>query len=80
MVNHMRHTSGHRDQRRANQALDSINLSKCGHCGEQKLPHKICANCGYYNGKQIIDVLRKLDKKERKKKEKELAEKEAAKT
>lgn len=76
----MRHTSGHRDQRRANQALDTINLSKCGHCGAQKLAHKICTNCGYYNERQVVDVLKKLDKKERKKKEKELAEKEGAKT
>lgn len=79
MVNHMRHTKGHRDQRRANQTLEAVNFSTCGHCGEQKLPHKICANCGYYNGRQIIDVLKKLDKKERKKKEKELAEKKGAK-
>lgn len=40
----------------------------------------MCGNCGYYNGRQVIDVLKKLDKKERKKKEKELAESEAVKT
>ena len=34
----------------------------------------MCANCGYYKGRQVIDVLAKLDKKERKKKEKELHE------
>ena len=32
----------------------------------------MCSNCGYYNGRQVVDVLAKLDKKERKKKEKEL--------
>jgi len=36
----------------------------------------VCRNCGWYNGRQVIDVLAKLDKKERKKKEKELAGKE----
>lgn len=76
----MRHTSGHRDQRRANQKLKDISLSACSHCKENKLPHVICANCGYYNGKMVIDVLKKLDKKERKKKEKELAQQEEAKT
>lgn len=72
MVNHMRHTKGHRNDRRANQTLELQPYSKCSHCGSQKMPHVICTNCGYYNGKQIIDVLKKLDKKERKKKEKEL--------
>lgn len=80
MVNHMRHTKGHRDQRRANQKLTPESLSICSHCKEKKLSHKVCAACGYYNGKQVIDVLKKLDKKERKKKEMEMAEKEEAKT
>lgn len=80
MVVHMRHTKGHRDQRRANQKLAATAFSKCSHCKENKPPHAICANCGYYNGRQVVDVLKKLDKKERKKKEKELAEKEAKKT
>lgn len=25
-------------------------------CGEMKLPHKACANCGQYAGKQILGV------------------------
>lgn len=75
----MRHTKGHRDQRRANQTLEGRAFSKCSHCSEIKLPHVICTNCGYYNDRQVVDVLKKLDKKERKKKEKELAVKEEAK-
>jgi hypothetical protein len=31
-------------------------------------------NCGYYKGRQIIDVLAKLTKKEKKKKEREMKE------
>lgn len=80
MVVHMRHTKGHRNNRRAQQKLASPIFSKCSHCGEKKSPHVICANCGYYNNKMVIDVLKKLDKKERKKKEKELARAEEAKT
>jgi len=36
------------------------------------MPHRACLNCGTYKGREVIDVLKKLDKKERKAKEKEL--------
>jgi len=49
---------------------------KCKKCGEEILPHTLCLNCGNYNGREVIDVLKKLTKKERKKKERELKEKE----
>ncbi|MBI2609613.1 50S ribosomal protein L32 [Candidatus Giovannonibacteria bacterium] len=72
MTVRMRHTKSHRNNRRSHHALKVGRLSKCNHCGFEKLPHVICANCGWYNDRQVIDVLKKLDKKERKKKEKEL--------
>jgi len=51
-------------------------LSKCPKCGQPALPHTACFNCGYYKGREVIDVLKKLNKKERKQKEKEIAAKE----
>ncbi len=44
----------------------------CPKCKEPALPHTACLNCGTYKGKEIIDVLKKLTKKERKQKEKQL--------
>lgn len=80
MVVRMKHTKGKRNRVRSHHALKPEKFAKCAHCAQLKLPHQICENCGYYGGRQVIDVLAKLDKKERKKKEKELHqhEKEAA--
>lgn len=44
----------------------------CQKCGQMVLPHKVCPNCGTYQGREVIDVLKKLTKRERKLKEKEL--------
>lgn len=77
MVVRMRHTKGKRNRVRSHHALSAVRLAACSHCGKETLPHMMCANCGYYAGRQIVDVLAKLDKKERRKKEKELHEHEA---
>ena len=29
---------------------------KCQQCGELKLPHVVCKNCGYYKGREIVKV------------------------
>ena len=47
-------SKGHRDQRRANWKMDTMNLVKCPNCGELMLPHRVCKNCGTYNKKEII--------------------------
>ena len=36
------------------------------------MPHITCENCGTYKGRQVIDVLAKLNKKEKKAKKEEL--------
>jgi large subunit ribosomal protein L32 len=28
----------------------------CPRCGSAKLPHVVCRTCGWYNGRQVIDV------------------------
>jgi large subunit ribosomal protein L32 len=70
----MRHTSSATRQRRSHHALKKTRFSKCPKCGAEILPHRVCSNCGTYSGREVIDVLKKLAKKERKKKEKELKE------
>lgn len=52
--------------------LNVAALSVCSKCGKKLLPHVVCPACGYYKGKEVINVLAKLDKKERKLKEREM--------
>lgn len=51
-------------------------LTLCPKCGKPVLPHTLCQNCGYYKGREFVDVLKKLTKKEQKQKEKEMKAKE----
>ncbi len=68
-----RHTKSRRNRRRSHHALKKQSVSVCPKCGEPVLPHSVCSNCGVYSGKEIIDVMAKLNKKEKKKKQKEIA-------
>jgi large subunit ribosomal protein L32 len=45
-----------RDQRRAHDALRAPQWSTCAQCGDPVLPHRVCATCGYYRGRQVIEV------------------------
>ncbi len=49
-----RHSKSRRDKRRAHWKLESPNLSRCPQCGAPKLPHRVCPECGYYEGREII--------------------------
>jgi large subunit ribosomal protein L32 len=69
-------TKSRRNQRRMHLFLKRPTLVKCPKCGKMKVPYEVCRNCGFYNGKEVIDVTKKLTKKEKKLKEKEIAEKE----
>ncbi len=45
-----------RDKRRANYKLEAPAQSVCPECGEIKLPHRVCLNCGTYKGKTVLAV------------------------
>jgi len=75
-----RQTKSRRNKRRAHLKIKPIELLKCPKCGESVLPHHYCSGCGFYNGKEVIDVLAKLSKRERKRVQREQKEKERAQT
>jgi len=45
-----------RDKRRANWKLTAPHLVPCPQCHQPKLPHHVCPNCGYYDGREVIAV------------------------
>ena len=45
-----------RDSRRANWKLSLPGIAECPQCHQPKLSHRVCKNCGYYNGKAVIKV------------------------
>ncbi len=49
-----RHSHQRKNKRRSHHALKVEGLSTCPQCKEPKLPHRICASCGYYDGRQVV--------------------------
>jgi large subunit ribosomal protein L32 len=42
--------------RRSHDALKTQSLTACPQCGKAKLPHVVCAACGYYKGRKVVEV------------------------
>lgn len=66
-----RHTKSRRNRRRSHHALRLSPLVQCSHCRRLTMPHRVCSFCGYYAGREVLDVLAKLSRRERKAREKE---------
>ena len=66
MVVRMRHTRGQTGSRRSHHALALMHVSKCPDCGAVRVNHTMCAQCGKYKGRVVVDVLAKIAKKEKK--------------
>ncbi len=46
-----------KNKRRSNVWKISVpQFSRCPQCGELKAPHEVCANCGYYKGRQVVKI------------------------
>jgi large subunit ribosomal protein L32 len=51
-----RHSHARQANRRSHHFLVAASLVECRQCHEQKLPHRICPKCGYYEGRKVIAV------------------------
>lgn len=36
--------------------IDKPGLVECPQCHELKMPHRACLGCGYYKGKNVLEV------------------------
>ncbi len=45
-----------RDMRRAHDFLTVPGISTCPQCKEPKQPHRVCASCGSYKGKDVVET------------------------
>jgi len=51
-----RHSKSRGRKRRAHDALPRVTTTACPNCQQPKLPHRVCPKCGYYGGRQVIEV------------------------
>ncbi len=40
--------------RRSHQALTVSGMTTCQNCGQLTFAHRVCQNCGFYKGKQVV--------------------------
>lgn len=49
-------SKANRDMRRSNWKLKSPGVSSCPQCHQMRVPHRACPHCGYYKGRQVLEV------------------------
>ena len=45
-----------RRRRSVNNRVAAYNLVECKNCGSSKLLHRVCPACGYYRGRQVLNI------------------------
>jgi large subunit ribosomal protein L32 len=41
-------------KRRATHRIEAPTYNACPHCHSPRLPHRVCPNCGYYAGREVV--------------------------
>lgn len=58
-----RHSKARGRKRRTFWKLTNMNLVPCPQCKNPKLIHHVCNVCGYYDGRQVVEIKVKEKKK-----------------
>ncbi|KKP80248.1 MAG: 50S ribosomal protein L32 [Candidatus Moranbacteria bacterium RIFOXYA12_FULL_35_19] len=64
-VARQRHTKARRDRARVQFQLKSKNLIVCSNCKAKIKAHTVCPKCGFYKGKEVVDTMKKVNKKKK---------------
>ncbi|MFZ3116661.1 MAG: 50S ribosomal protein L32 [Syntrophales bacterium] len=51
-----RHSRTRRNMRRAHDFLTPTEVNACPQCGQAKLSHHACSNCGTYKGREVLSL------------------------
>lgn len=51
-----RHSNQRTRKRRTHDKIAAPVLVNCPQCHQATPPHKVCANCGYYDGREVVKV------------------------
>ncbi len=51
-----RHSKARTSKRRANDYLTPKSTSVCAQCGAAVMPHRVCKDCGFYKGREVIEA------------------------
>jgi len=60
-----RRTSRSKRERASHFALKKTATTKCQDCGATTLPHTACLKCGAYRGRKVVNVAKRLARKQR---------------
>lgn len=58
-----RHSSTRGKKRRTHWKAVPGQMNACPQCKSLKLSHRVCPVCGYYSGRQAVDIAEKEEKK-----------------
>ena len=48
-------SKGRRNRRRSQHALTAASIGACPRCGARVMTHRVCPECGTYNGVTVIE-------------------------
>ncbi len=66
-VSRQHHTKARRDRARVYHQIKAKKTVACSNCNARILPHLTCPKCGYYKSKEVVDTMKRINKKSKKK-------------
>jgi len=61
-----RHSTSRQNRRRAMWKLEKPPMAACPQCNQPKMPHFMCSSCGYYDGREIVNIEKEKERKKKK--------------